>query len=286
MDFTRKESEVLEEIKRLQSSFPNLHFHGSHPSVSTGSLIPGCEICIRSNHRAYISFPLGYHCNAKCPFCFVYAYKTDTPDKRKEEEHIRKSFLNEFQHHKDKIEGVAFTGGEPLLYLPELKACIFEIKKAKSGLHFWIYTNGIIADDEHLGVLKDLGIQEIRFNLAATDYSKEVLKYLKRARDMFKWVAVEVPSYPKQKDKLIECLEELNRIGIDQLTLQELLVTDINVHNLEKEGFREGYQSGIQLGLMSSTKFFLYGSRKMTYEIMKYCVDKKHSFTVNDCSSR
>jgi uncharacterized protein len=286
MDFTRKESEVLEEIKRLQSDIPNLHFHGSHPSVSTGTLIPGCEICIRSNRRAYISFPLGYRCNAKCPFCFVHAYEIETPDKRKEEEHIRKSFLDEFQHHKDIIEGIAFTGGETLLYFPELKACISAIKKIKTGLHFWIYTNGILADDEHLGVLKDLGIQEIRFNLAATNYSREVLKHISRARDMFKWIAVEVPSYPKQKDKLIGCLEDLSCIGIDQLNLQELLVTEINVHNLEKEGFREGYQSGLQFGLISSIKFFLYGSRKMTYEIMKYCLDKNYLFTVNDCSAR
>ena len=111
MDFTRKESEVLEEIKGLQSSFPNLHFHGSRPAVSTGhTLILGCEICVRSNRRAYISFPLGYRCNANCPFCFVHAYETDTPDKRKEEEHIRQSFLNEFQLHKDNIEVIDFTG--------------------------------------------------------------------------------------------------------------------------------------------------------------------------------
>ena len=154
--------------------------------------------------------------------------------------------------------------------------CVSEMREAKAGLHFWVYTNGILADKEHLGLLRDFGIGEIRFNLAATDYSEKVMENLDRARGMFEYVAVEVPSYPKQKERLISCLRELDRIAIDQLNLQELLVTDANVHRLEGEGY--------QSGMLFSKRFLLYGSRRMTYEVMRHCVDKKYSFTVNDCS--
>lgn len=271
MDFNRKQSEVTNETKRLQASIPELRFHGSHQAVSTGPLIPGCEICTR---MAYMCFQMGLRCNTKCAFCFLDTYSSDTYDRT--EKFNRQALLKEFYHRKNELEGIAITGGEPLLYLPEIEAYVSEIREVNSGLHFWIYTNGILADDERLNFIHDLGITEIRFNLAATDYSEKILKNLERARGIFEYVAVEVPSYPKQKDSLMSCVGELDRIGIDQLNLQELLVTSANVSRLDGEG----YQSGI----MSLKRFFLYGSRKMTYEVIRHCIDKKYSFTVNDCS--
>jgi len=223
-----------------------------------------------------MSFPLGFRCNAKCSFCFLDTYSGDTPD----ESEIcgRQALLEEFHNRKDELEGIALTGGEPLLYLPELEACVSEMLEARPGLYFWVYTNGILADNEHLNTLRDLGITEIRFNLAATDYDEKILENLGRARRTFEYVAVEVPSYPKQWDRLTSCLGELDRIGIDQLNLQELLVTAANVHRLDGEGY--------QWGMLSLKRFFLYGSRKMTYDLMRHCINEKYSFTVNDCSAR
>ena len=272
MNFNRKEADVAAEIERLQAGIPGLCLHGSYQAVSTGPLVPGCEIC---THMAHISFQLGFRCNASCPFCFLHTYQSDTPDE--DEKHNRQALLKEFYRRKDELEGVSLTGGEPLLHLPELEASVSEMQRSKPGLHFWLYTNGILADDKHLGALRDLGIGEIRFNLAALNYDEQILKNLERARTMFEYVVVEVPSYPKQKDNLMGCLGELDRIGIDQLNLQELLVTDANAHRLEGEG----YQSGV----LFLKKFFLYGSRRMTYEVMKHCVDERYSFTVNDCSA-
>ena len=272
MEFNRKEADVIAEIERLQSSIPGLCFHGTYQATSTGPLVPGCEICTRMTH---MSFQLGFRCNANCPFCFLHTYQADAPDE--DEKYNRQALLKEFHRRKDELEGVSLTGGEPLLHLPELGASVSEMRRTKPGLHFWLYTNGILADDEHLGALQALGIGEIRFNLAAVNYDEKILHNLKRAREMFEYVVVEVPSYPKQKDKLIGCLGELDRIGIDQLNLQELLVTDANVHRLEGEGYQSGW--------LFLKRFFLYGSRRMTYEVMQHCVDEGYSFTVNDCSA-
>jgi pyruvate formate-lyase activating enzyme-like uncharacterized protein len=70
----------------------------------------------------------------------------------------------------------------------------------------------------------------------------------------------------------------LDYYGIDQLNLQELLITGSNIEILEGEG----YQSGI----MFLKKYFLYGSRKLTYKIVEYCINKGYSLTVSDCSAR
>ena len=272
MDFNRTEAEVRAELQRLRDGIRGLRSHGSHQAASTGPLVPGCEICTR---MAHMSFQLGFRCNADCPFCFLHTYQADSPEE--DEIYHRQALMKEFHRRKDELEGVSLTGGEPLLHLPELEAAVREMRETKPGLHFFLYTNGILADEKHLDILRALGIGEIRFNLAAGGYSEKLLSNLERARGMFEYVVVEVPSYPKQKNLLIGCLGELDRIGIDQLNLQELLVTDANANRLEGEG----YQSGI----LFLKKFFLYGSRRMTYEVMQRCLDENYSFTVNDCSA-
>jgi pyruvate formate-lyase activating enzyme-like uncharacterized protein len=151
------------------------------------------------------------------------------------------------------------------------------MRAAKPNLYLWVYTNGLLADAENLGALRDLGIQEIRFNLAATNYSRAVLENLAQARQTLEHVAVEVPSYPPQKQALMSCLADLEDIGIDQLNLQELLITPGNAQRLSGEGY--------QVGVLSSRKHFLYGSRQMTYEVMEHCITMGYSFTVNDCSA-
>lgn len=271
LEFTHTQSEVIDEVRLLQAEIPDLCLHRAHQAVSTGPLIPGCAICTRG---AYVCFQIGFRCNARCPFCFLNTRPADAFDEA--EDRARQALLAEFLSRKDTLEGVALTGGEPFLYLSELEAYVSQMRRANPHLHLWLYTNGILADHNRLTFVHDIGVQELRFNLAATDYDRRTLANLEQARSIFEYVAVEVPSYPVQKDRLIECLAELDRIGIDQLNLQELLVTSANVDRLEGEG----YQSGILL----QKRFFLYGSRKMTYEVMRHCKDSGYRFTVNDCS--
>ena len=270
MKFNHRESEVTADIKKLQSGNPALNIH-STSQASTGPLIPGCEICM---NKKYISFQLGFRCNAQCTFCFLPTYQADKA--QDDEQYHRQAIMKQFHRREQELAGVSITGGEPLLYLSELEASVSEMKISRPGLHFWIYTNGILADEKCLAFLQTLGIREIRFNLAATNYDEKILKNLELARNIFEYVSVEVPSYPKQKDRLMGCLIELDRIGIDQLNLQELLVTAVNVDNLEGEGY--------QSGMLSLKKYFLYGSRRMSNDVMQHCIDNNYSFTVNDCS--
>jgi hypothetical protein len=272
MEFTQDQSTVLKEIEAYQSRLPGLCYHKPHQSVSTGPLLPGCAICVR---KGYLSFQLGFACNARCPFCFLETHPPDEVDE--DEEYHRRALLRRFERQVHQVEGVALTGGEPLLYLAELEEAVTQMRAAKQDLYFWIYSNGIIADRERLSVVRDLGIQEIRFNLAATDYRRQTLENVALAREMIKHVAVEVPSYPPQAEALLACLPELERLGIDQLNLQELWITPANVERLSGEAY--------QAGVLFARKHFLYGSRQMTYRVMAHCIEKGYSFTVNDCTA-
>jgi len=273
MDFCHREAEVLEEIRRLQENIVNLQSHHCYQANSTGPLIPGCAICTRMTH---LTLRLGFRCNANCPFCFLDTCREN--ETRPGEENHRRMMLKDFENRKNDIEGIAISGGEPLLYLRELALCTKEIHRLNPDIHMWLYTNGILADAEHLSRLRSLGVSEIRFNLAATDYNRRILENVRQARSLFPYLAVEIPSYPVQKGLLLAVLDELDRIGIDQLNLQELLLTPKNMEKLQGEGY--------EANAFCFQKYFLYGSRKMSYEIMKYCLDQHYSFTVNDCSAR
>jgi pyruvate formate-lyase activating enzyme-like uncharacterized protein len=272
MQFTPHQSEVLQEIADRQSRLPGLQFHKPHQSVSTGPLLPGCQICVRSG---YLSFQLGFACNASCPFCFLQTRPPNATDP--DERYHRQALWKRFLRHKDEIEGVALTGGEPLLYLDELQHYVSEMRAVRPDLYVWVYTNGILASRERLVALQACGIEEIRFNLAATNYSEKVLHSVEEARDLFPHLAVEVPSYPPQQESLLACLPRLESIGIDQLNLQELWLTEANVQRLSGEG----YPSGVWM----ARKYFLCGSRRMTYEVMAHALEQGHSFTVNDCTA-
>ena len=39
------------------------------------------------------------------------------------------------------------------------------------------------------------------------------------------------------------------------------------------------------INMLFAKRYFLYGSRKMTYEVMQHCVEQGYSFTINDCSA-
>ena len=272
MEFRHTAIEVHQEIRELQARFPGLCFHDSYQAISTGPLTPGCAICTRMAHMVV---QLGFRCNARCPFCFLEVAEPDSADVH--EPQTRQTVMQTFQNRQYTIEGVSFSGGEPLLYLTEMEAYVADMQSLRPDIYFWVYTNGILADDERLKQIANTGIREIRFNLAATAYSEQVVQNLARARQLFQFVLVEVPSYPPHKAQLLACLEELDRIGIDQLNLQELLLTDANVRRLDGEGYATG--------MFHLKKYFLYGSRRMTYEVMEHCRNNAYAFTVNDCSA-
>lgn len=272
MIFDKDEKEVLNEIDTLRNGIKGLASNGTFHSTSTGELIKGCKICAKGRSMTFV---LGYKCNADCDFCFAPHYADKKDD---DEKYNREACFKDFLRRKEDISGIGFTGGEPFLYRQEIKEYASRIKKVSPGIYFWIYTNGIDAIRDDMVFFRDLGIDEVRFNLAASGYDKKIIRKIKMAKEIFSYVAVEVPVYPEQEKLIYESLDYLEEYGADQLTLQELLINENNVRSLEGEGY--------QSGMMFNKKFFLYGSRKLSYEIIKYCMDKKYSFTLNECSTR
>ena len=79
-------------------------------------------------------------------------------------------------------------------YYPVIK------KFSEANIHQHLYTNGTLATEESLKALGDAGLDEIRFNLAATNCSDKVIENMEIAKKYIKSVGIESPMPRRLKD--------------------------------------------------------------------------------------
>ena len=268
--------EVLSEIGNQQEDLPELRWSRYHHAVYTGDLVPGCRLCLR---RAWQVIHVGAACNLDCVFCPITSADRDMimlgqggpasePDRRERELQSALETIRE-----GRLDGVSLSGGEPLLHMDALEQVIATLLDAKPDLHLWLYTNGTLATKQNLRHLRDIGVSELRINLAASGYSARTLDVLRMARGIFDHLVVEIAPYPPQRAQLLGCLGALDQLGIDQLIMQELVVTPGNIDRVDGQVYEV---AGIRL---------LYGSRLLTYRVISECRRQGYGFTCVDCSA-
>jgi len=219
---------------------------------------------------------VGIKCNLNCPYCFEKL--TKEPEKM-ERIKAKAALLRESRSPNYHPTSISFSGGgEPLLYLDVIGGFmeIFQDINKHTGKRPWyyLYTNGLLADAETLLRLRDLGFDEIRFHLGASNFSDKVYKNLAKAVDYFKAVTVETPAWPLHRKKLFEMLPLIDDIGVKHLNLGEI---DITTHNYSRIG--EIYPDG---EIYQCYEMHLYDGG-LVYDIMEEVLRKKYSFSVLDC---
>jgi hypothetical protein len=149
---------------------------------------------------------------------------------------------------------------------------------AEKGIHQYIYTNGVRASKGTLEQLAEWGLNEIRFNLQATDFSPYVIESLGFASDLFDWTLIETPIYSKSYDNFVKHKEAILHTGVDQINLAELQICSPNMisHFMETEGpvykHRRGYISPIS-------------SRHYAYDLIELAEEENWPLVINDCSN-
>jgi len=131
--------------------------------------------------------------------------------------------INHFQTYPPDILKIFwFTGrGDPLFYMPVINSFMKTYKELDYlNENSWsvISTSASMLTPTKIDALCNLGINEINFNLAATDFSKTTLDKMKLAKKKLK-VSVEVPLLTAYEKNLIDSLPILEDIGISYLTL-------------------------------------------------------------------
>lgn len=249
--------------------------YGSYMSFDNAPLSPGCMAC---KTGGWLCIFIGTKCNCFCHHCpnHMVNGKVEIASAEGligaiEVENIlsvlRKSFY----------KGVSFSGGEPLLYIDKLVDWALKIKITFPQVYMWNYTNGLLASEDNLQRLRKAGMDEIRFDLAADNYSSHVLDNLKKATEIMPNVGIEVPVILEQYNDLIDAIRYADSIGVKYLNLHDLFINE-KLYKNGLGGYIRSYDrySGIHRDI--------YNSSPLIYRIFRYIKDNHLKIVPNDCT--
>jgi hypothetical protein len=112
-----------------------------------------------------------------------------------------------------------FTGrGDPLFYMPCIQAYMKTYKDLKYEGYATVCTSASLLNQERLNQLVEWGIDEINFNLVATNFDKKILHQMELAKRKLN-VGVELPLLNIYENQLLKHLPFLNFVGLKHLTL-------------------------------------------------------------------
>lgn len=248
---------------------------GDLAKPAIGSLSPGCRTCIAGT---WCCIFVTDACTRNCFFCPAPQRDSDRNKPPCVPENI--SFYSvhgciEYLERFD-FEGVAFTGGEPFLTLDRVLEYIKGIRRWFGDKHYiWVYTNGDLVTEEKLSLLKQAGLNELRFDIAATNYD---LTAVEKAVGYIDSVSVEIPAIPEDLEKLKSILKEMTKIGVKHLNLHQLMQTKHNSENLNQRGYSPVNEDKYpdQAPILESEFAAL--------ELQMYAIEIKSDLGINYCS--
>jgi len=262
---------LMSEIKGLKTLENRTYFVGDESKFSKGcrSCLLGTGLCaIRKTNK----------CNLRCKFCYDYGEIDNMPPVGEGMWEIGGTKFYE----KDidlllsvypKPTGVSYVYLEPFMEIEEYYPVIRKFSKA--NIHQHLYTNGLLATEETLKALGEAGLDEIRFNLAATNCSDKVIENIGIARKYIKSVGIESPMTPEFYTTFLKKKQDILSVKPDFINLAELHLNENNIGNYYGENMyisRQGYISPIW-------------SRELTLKLMKIADDEKWDLVVHACSN-
>jgi len=171
-------------------------------------------------------------CTRDCFFCFNEKPRTD-------EIVVHGIKIREPEEAKEivaryRLKSVGISGGEPLLFPDRVLRIIHALRSLPERVRIDLYTNGDRATDEILRDMKRMGLDALRFNVAASDYC---LGPVERALGFFEEVAVEIPVIPS--DLIVQkfLVFRLDEMGVPFLIIHELFSCRENRSRVQEEGF-------------------------------------------------
>lgn len=198
--------------------------------IHHGPLSPGCQRCAG---RAWSCLFINGRCNGRCFYCPAPQNHDDPPLSAGIPFHRAKDFAAYVFHFG--FKGASISGGEPLLDLDKSLEYISALRAACGpNLHIWLYTNGILATQDKLRRLVAAGLNEIRFDIGATEYD---LTQASLAKGIVSTVTVEIPAVPEEESRLIQLLSAMTVAGVAHLNLHQLRLTPHNAHHLLERNY-------------------------------------------------
>ena len=217
-------------------------------------------------------------CNACCKFCYDYGVLDTIPPIG---EGLWEIGGTKFYEHdlpllfstSKKPTGISYVYLEPFMEIEVYYSVIRAFREA--GIHQHLYTNGILANEENLKALGEAGLDELRFNLGATNCSDQVIAAMAAAKKYIPQVGIETPMTPELYAAFQQKKDAILATGIDFMNCAEL---HLNANNIDNYAGENMYMS--RLGYLSPI-----WSRDLTLKLMRQAVEEHWPITVHDCSN-
>ncbi|MDO5435770.1 MAG: radical SAM protein [Clostridia bacterium] len=218
-------------------------------------------------------------CNARCPFCYDYGVLDAIPPVGEGLWEIGGTKYAErdlpllFRVQK-KPTGIAYVYLEPFMEIEVYYPVIRRFHEA--GIHQHLYTNGLNATEENLKALGEAGLDELRFNLGASNCADQVIAAMRAAKKYIPQVGIETPMTREFYARFAQKKQMILDTGIDFINCAELHLNENNLCNYAGENMyftRMGYLSPIF-------------SRDLTLTLMKQACEEQWPVVVHDCSNR
>ncbi|SKA84455.1 hypothetical protein SAMN05443428_10617 [Caloramator quimbayensis] len=236
----------------------------------------GCKSCLLGTGLSAVRKT--NKCNIECKFCYNYGQLNDIPPVGEGLWEIGGTKFYEkdidllLSIH-EKPTGIAYVYLEPFMEIEKYYSVIKKFSDA--GIHQHLYTNGILATEESLKALGEAGLDEIRFNLGATNCSDKVIENIKIAKKYIKNVGIETPMTLEFFNTFFKKKESILNTKLDFINCAELHLNENNIGNYLGDNIyisRLGYISPIW-------------SRELTLKFMKIADEEKWDLVVHDCSN-
>jgi len=189
----------------------------------------GCKICGLGGWSCL--FITG-KCNGSCFYCPAPQLADDIPTTQNLKFATAEAYADYVQFFR--FKGVSFSGGEPLLFFDRTLQYLKQIRKNNPDIYIWMYTNGILGDEQKFSKLAAAGLNEVRFDIGATGFK---LDKIKAARGIIPNITIEIPAVPEEKQRLKQLLPEMIHAGVTNLNLHQLRLTKHNVARLSEHDY-------------------------------------------------
>jgi len=246
---------------------PKLQWGFNRTKPWINQISKGCQLCGKGEWSCL--FITGV-CNANCFYCPTSQTEDHLPTTQQisfEYPADYAAYINRFG-----FKGASFSGGEPFLAFEKVKAFLTELRKSCTpDLYIWMYTNGLLATREKFETLRDLGLNEVRFDIGATRFS---LDFVKLAKGIIPTVTIEIPAVPGELDKLKQLLPEMVEAGVTNLNLHQMRLTPHNAPKLLKYNYT----------YLSLEHPVVWESELVAFELMKEVKEQNLPLGVNYCA--
>ncbi|MCX7903499.1 MAG: radical SAM protein [Caloramator sp.] len=262
---------LMSEIKNLKTLDNRTYFVGNENKFPKG-----CRSCLLGTGLGAIRKT--NKCNLNCKFCYNYGQIEYMPPIGEGLWEIGGTKFYEkdidlLLSIQKKPTGVAYVYLEPFMeiekYYPIIK------KFSDANIHQHLYTNGTLATEETLKALGEAGLNEIRFNLGASNCSDKVIENIGIAKEYIESVGIETPMTPEFFETFLKKKKAILDTKLDFINCAELHLNENNIYNYYGENmyiYRGGYISPIW-------------SRELTLKLMKIADEENWDLVVHDCSN-